>query len=252
MTHLSVFFEAFKAATFQQAATVQQRDTNMRPATLATAFLTSGLLLTANAQLVPFLFRGEPHNQLSNNRPVNKQQRPMEGAPGIQLPSGDSNKGSDDRPTGDVILSDVIGNQRQINIFAGFTRDIETVSKRLDTTSLNTTVLAPLNSAISDLPRKPWEDPREYAALGANAYDGKNGEDRAHRNMRRFTEAHVVPVSPWKEGEKVKNMNDENLWWEKKDGKTVVQPGNVEVDRIASRVANGEVWVLKGVLNYAS
>lgn len=29
-----------------------------------------------------------------------------------------------------------------------------------------------------------------------------------------------------------------------------VQPGNIEVSSIASRVSNGEVWVLKGALNY--
>ena len=172
-------------------------------------------------------------------------------APSIQLPSNDDDKPSD-RPSGDVILSDVIGSQRQINIFAGFTRDIGTVSKRLETTSLNTTVLAPLNTAISGLPRKPWEDPKEYAAFGAKAYDGQDGEDRAHRNLRRFTEAHVVPVSPWKEGEKVERMGGGNVWWEKKDGKAVVQPGDIEVDRVVSKVANGEVWILKGVLNYAS
>ena len=83
-------------------------------------------------------------------------------------------------------------------------------------------VLAPLNSAISDLPRKPWEDPREYVALGADAYDGKDGEDRDHRNLRRFTEAHVIPASPWKESEKVESLGGGKFWWEKKDGKSVV------------------------------
>lgn len=126
------------------------------------------------------------------------------------------------------------------------------MSTRLDTTGLNATVLAPVNSAISDLPRKPWEDPRDYSELGASAYEGQAGEDRASRNLRRFTEAHVVPTSPWKEGEKVKSMGGGEVWWENKDGKAVVQPGSVEVDRVVSRVANGEVWMLKGVLNYAS
>ena len=228
----------------------------MKPTTLATAILTSGLFLTSHAQLIPFFIKGNADNQLwSKQGPVQKQQKVMEGSPGIQLPGGndDNNKGSKDEPTGDVILSDVIGNQRQINIFAGFTRDIDSVSKRLDTSDSNTTVLAPLNGAITALPRKPWEDPREYAVMGTSAYDGKDGEDRAHRNLRRFTEAHVIPASPWKEGEKVEAMGGGSVWWEKNsDGKAVVQPGNVEIDSIASRVANGEVWVLKGVLNYAS
>ena len=43
------------------------------------------------------------------------------------------------------------------------------------------------------------------------------------------------------------------FWWEKnEDGKKVVQPGDVEVEVVANRVSNGEIWVLKGVLNYAS
>lgn len=29
-----------------------------------------------------------------------------------------------------------------------------------------------------------------------------------------------------------------------------IQPGNIEVSSIAEKVANGEVWVLKGVVNY--
>ena len=223
----------------------------MRPTSLATALLTSGLFITAQAQLIPFFTSDKPTQKVDT-----KHQRPMDGSssgPGIQLPPGNNaDKPSDSSPNGDVLISDVIGNSRQINIFASFTRDISSVSKRLDTTSLNTTVLAPLNSAISDLPRKPWEDPREYAALGANAYEGSDGEDRAHRNLRRFTEAHVVPQSPWKEGEKVESLGGGKIWWERREGKSVVQPGNVEVERVESRVANGEVWVLKGVVNYAS
>lgn len=216
----------------------------MRPSSI---ILTSSLALTTQAQLIPFFSKPSPSPAVApqNHRPQN----PMAN-PGIQLPP---TPGEDPPPpNGDVILSDVIGTQRQINIFAGFTRDISTISTRFDTSSQNTTVLAPLNSAITSLPRKPWEDPREYAALGANAYEGGDGEDRAHANLRRFTEAHVVPASPWKEGEKVKSVGGGTLWWERKDGKAVVQPGDIEVERIVSRVANGEVWVLKGVVNYAS
>lgn len=55
--------------------------------------------------------------------------------------------------------------------------------------------------------------------MGAEAYEGSEGEDRAHRNLRRFTEAHVVPVSPWKEGERVKTIAGNEVWWEEKGGK---------------------------------
>lgn len=105
-------------------------------------------------------------------------------APGIQLPPSSPNTGSDNsQRTGDITLSDVLGTQPQIQIFSGFVRDVSSVSKRLEDAAQNTTVLAPLNSAITSLDRKPWEDPKDYAALGANAYTGKDGEDRAHENL---------------------------------------------------------------------
>ena len=229
----------------------------MRPTFIATVLFTSALFLTSRAQLIPFLTKGEP--QVDDWNPFSKdlkpkQQNPMDvGGPGIQLPpsNNDDKPPLDGPPQGDVILSDVISTQRTINIFAGFTRDIETVSLRLDTSSLNTTVLAPLNTAITSLPRKPWEDPQDYAALGANAYAGEDGQDRARNNMKRFTEAHIIPASPWKQDEKVESMGGGKVWWESKDGKAVIMPGEVEVERIADQVANGEVWVLRGVLNYA-
>ncbi|KAI1772683.1 hypothetical protein F4818DRAFT_136468 [Hypoxylon cercidicola] len=154
---------------------------------------------------------------------------------------------------GGVLISDVMGRDRSINIFAGFTRDIASISSRLDDSSKNSTVLAPRNSAVENLPRKPWEDPRDYEALGANAYEGGDGQDRAHRNLRRFVEAHVVPASPWAEGEKIKTLldGDREIWWEMKDGVKVIQPDGIEVDSVAGRVGNGELWILKGVRNYA-
>ena len=100
--------------------------------------------------------------------------------------------------------------------------DIDPISKRLDNNSLDTTVLAPLNSAIQNLPRKPWEDPKEYKTLGAQAYDGSGGEDRAYQNLKKFVEAHVVPVSAWEEGKKVETVAGQTLWWEKKEGTTWV------------------------------
>jgi len=63
----------------------------------------------------------------------------------------------------------------------------------------------------------------------------------------------VVPTSPWKEGEKVKRLSGEGgeVWWESKGDKKMIQPGNIEVVQVADKVSNGEVWVIKGVLNYA-
>ncbi|KAK3501202.1 hypothetical protein B0T13DRAFT_245211 [Neurospora crassa] len=174
-----------------------------------------------------------------------------------------------------VMLSDVMGRDKSINLFAGFLRGIESPSQRLDDPARNTTVLAPLNSAIENLPRKPWEEPRDYSALGANAYEGEDGQGRAQRNLRRFVEAHLIPTSPWPAGEKIKPVGgDTEVWWEEKDGVKRIQPGDIEVLNVGSSVVNGEVvsplgsscpesvchgntdletgigqWILKGVRN---
>lgn len=162
-----------------------------------------------------------------------------------QQPPSDSNGPST------VMISDVIGKTRSINIFAGFTRQISSVSSLLDSSSQNSTILCPTNSALQALPRKPWEDPKDYNNIGSNAYAGDEGVDRAQRNLQRFVESHVVTEAPWGEGQKIKTMGGGEVWWEMKDGKKVVQPGGVEVDTVQEKVMNGEVWILKGVVNYA-
>ncbi|KAK3945440.1 hypothetical protein QBC46DRAFT_117750 [Diplogelasinospora grovesii] len=196
-------------------------------------------------------------------QPLNLNQQPLvmdpHGGPGPALPPSSGASPIDNPPSGSggggkgpVMLSDVMGRDRSINLFAGFVRDIESAARRLDDLSQNTTVLAPLNSQIEKLPRKPWEDPREYGALGPDAYEGEDGQERAQKNLRRFVEAHMVPVSPWEEGKKVNAIgDDQDIWWEDKEGKKLIQPGNIEVVSVASTVANGQVWILKGVRNYA-
>ncbi|KAI9845958.1 MAG: Transcriptional regulatory protein sin3 [Thelocarpon superellum] len=167
--------------------------------------------------------------------------------PNLALPPIDQDDPSA-HSSGPVIISDVIGIESAINIFAGFTRDIESVSRRLEDESQNTTVLAPRNSAITAQRKKPWEDSRDYAFVGPAAYGGSEGEDRAHANLRRFVEAHLIPSSPWKAGEKVQTMGGARIWWEDQNGKTVIQPAGIVVSAVANRVANGEIWMLEGVM----
>ncbi|KAI9806638.1 MAG: hypothetical protein M1825_006095 [Sarcosagium campestre] len=183
-----------------------------------------------------------------NSKSNSGAQKPIMNIPNIALPpSRQDNPSVAD--SGSIIISDVIAKDRAINIFAGFTRDIQSIAERLADKSQNTTVLAPLNSAVTSLPQKPWEDQRDYAVLGEAAYDGSDGEDRAHRNLRSFVEAHVIALSPWKEGEKVETLGGgRKIWWENEDGKKMLRPDNIEVSSIADRVSNGEVWILKEVL----
>jgi hypothetical protein len=186
-----------------------------------------------------------------------EQQAPiMNDVPGIQLPSdagrSDGNNDGND-PSGALTISDILPKTRSINIFASLTRDLSSVTSRLESQapSDNTTLLAPLNSAMTALPRKPWED-RPDDTSGVSA---ARNEDKAAENVQRFVEAHVVPVSPWKEGKagKIRTLGGGELWWEKRDGgtKSVVMPGEIEVDGVVGKVGNGEIWALKGVINYA-
>jgi len=144
-----------------------------------------------------------------------------------------------------VALTDILGTQRSLTTFSSLSRLHASTSDLLSDLSTNTTVLAPLNSAIEALPRKPWEDPKDYDSIGTNAYEGDEGRDRAQRNLRRFVEAHLVTMSPW-EGKAMTVSGGENgkgreVWWEEKDGKRVIMPDGVEVEKVASKVANGEL-----------
>lgn len=141
--------------------------------------------------------------------------------PGFSKPQ---TAGSETGPDADSpMISDVLPKTKGINIFAQLTRDFDPIASRLNDSSKNITVLAPRNSAVQALPRKPWEDPEDYAKFGdVNAYEGQDGQDRAKRNLERFVEAHLVPVSPWKEGEEVETLRGEKLKWTREGDKIFV------------------------------
>jgi hypothetical protein len=216
-------------------------------------FSLSPLLLLAlpaltDAQLL-FPFSSRPSGKASPSASDKHIHQPLSfGQLPIMPPSTDKDGDMTIQPS--VPLNDILGTLRSLTTFSSLTRMQTTTTSLLSDLSTNTTVLAPLNSAIESLPRKPWESPRDYDAHGASAYEGDDGQDRANANLRRFVEAHLVTKNPWEKGEKVKTIGGRDVWWEEKDGKKVVMPDGVEVDRVANQVANGEVWILKGVLNY--
>ncbi|KAF1830323.1 hypothetical protein BDW02DRAFT_104355 [Decorospora gaudefroyi] len=205
----------------------------MKPGSfVAYPFATISLILACSAESRPFDSILASFNILSEQSPLRDY---IMGTPSEQVSTG-------------VIISDVIGKTQNIAIFSGLTRDIDTVSSRLDNAAQNATVLAPDNSVMRNLKRKPWEDPEDYDTLGANAYQGSSGEDRARANLERFVQAHIVAESPWEEGKKVKTLSGNQIWWETKDGQKMIQPANVKVTSIAEKVSNGEIWVLAGTL----
>lgn len=138
--------------------------------------------------------------------------------PGILKPNEDLS-GQADGP----IISDVLPKTKGINIFSQLTRDFDPIASLLNDPSKNMTVLAPRNSAIQALPRKPWENPEDYSKFGeVDAYEGQEGQDRAKQNLQRFVKAHLIPASPWKEGEEVETLGGEKLKWAKEGDKILV------------------------------
>jgi hypothetical protein len=217
--------------------------------TLAAAFYPLSLVRnTPSSPALIDLNRETIYQQPMNPGPV-QGSSPANDVPNEALPgSSNSNNGAPSDTT--LSIADILPQTRKINIFASLTRDISSITSRLESTSSqdNTTVLAPLNSVMQSLPRKPWEDrPDDTSEIRA-----ERDEDKAAHNLQRFVESHVVPMSPWKEGKdgKVKTVGGGEIWWEERDGRKVIMPGEVEVDGVVGRVGNGEVWAIKGVVNY--
>ncbi|RDA91532.1 hypothetical protein CP533_4338 [Ophiocordyceps camponoti-saundersi (nom. inval.)] len=151
-------------------------------------------------------------------------------------------------------LADLLNSNRSLTTFSNLSRLQASTSSLLASESEAITVLAPLNSALDSLPHKPWEDAADYESLGSTAYEGEQGRQRADRNLARFVDAHLVPQSPWPENTRVHSRAGRELWWEfGSDGSSrFIMPDRVQVDSVAARAANGEIWLLKGALNLAS
>ena len=187
----------------------------MKPSFTAFSIL-AYLALGGSSQLLPFFSRlrqGDP----AEFRSAQQEQSPfMEQNPNLVLP-GTGTTPKDKAPSSSILISDVVGRSHDINVFASLTRDITSIAARLDSTSANSTILAPLNAEIYKLPRKPWEDPQDYEKLGTQAYEGQDGSDRANANLRRFVEAHVVPESPWRKEVEIETLAGRKIWWEERE-----------------------------------
>jgi hypothetical protein len=212
--------------------------------TLSTSFLIPSTFLPL-ADSLP-----EPLRSLLEQSPMDGNLGPIQ-PPAANKPSAPSAPADNSGDGSDLTISDILPKTRSINIFASLTRDISSIANRLSSTTPgtgNTTLLAPLNSVMQGLPRKPWEDNPNAAKAGAES--AARNEDTAAENLRRFVEHHAVPVSPWKEGEKVESLGGKEIWWERRGEKKVLRPDDVEVEGVAGKTGNGEVWVVKGVINY--
>lgn len=205
-----------------------------------TLFLANLLLRSSTCQLVVATLKNEASLTPDLASQPDVSQHPMVVPETVPEDGGHDKVGTPVQAA--VPLNEILGTHRSLTTFSSLTRLHSSTESLLADLGENTTVLAPLNSAIEALPRKPWEDPHDYETRGAKAYDGGDGQDRARENLRRFVEAHLVTRSPWNEGEKASTVGGGELWWRKNmEGKMVIEPDGVEVDKVASQVANGEV-----------
>ncbi|RPA81363.1 hypothetical protein BJ508DRAFT_414801 [Ascobolus immersus RN42] len=243
---------------------MRERNRNIFASFLVALLISLELTAVSSQLIVPAFVEARPqlYRPLGGRRPrkvdlgqvnsLSHQHDPVENQQPIILDTMTSHPNE-----GPVLLSDVLPIDRAINIFSGFTRSVDSAHKRLEDPQQNTTVLAPANSAITKLPRKPWESPDDEedaggAHLVAKLYEGLSGEDRAARNLRRFVEAHLVAQSPWEKGEqnKAKTLEGKEVWWDEVDGQKRIYPDNILVKTKEDEVSNGQVWVLEGVINY--
>ncbi|KAF3905583.1 hypothetical protein AA313_de0208277 [Arthrobotrys entomopaga] len=202
--------------------------------TALVAFLLAGFYLSLVTAILPVIgwgSREQPQNPFAEIHMETSKKVPP---------------GSKDAP----IVSDALSVQRDVSIFSDIVRGSSAVVQRLEDFSLNTTVLAPLNSAMKALPRKPWEDPDPENNF-QGAFAGLDGEKRAAANLERFVKAHMIPVSPFKENEKVQTLEGYTIWWSTENGVVKIFPGGIEVKEVKNSVPNGQIWTLTGVINYA-
>ncbi|KAF3920872.1 hypothetical protein ABW21_db0205027 [Orbilia brochopaga] len=207
------------------------------PASLLLAFFLSLSFTTAILPVVGF---GEGNEQDPFDSPELRMQHPQK----------DTNLPTYQAADETAMVSDKLSVKRDVSIFADIVRGVSSVIERLEDKNLNTTVLAPLNSAMAQLPRKPWEDPDPDNNV-QGAFSGLSGEKRAAANLERFAKAHMIPVSPFNENEKVQTLEGETIWWAMEDGVAKIFPGGIEVKEIMVSVPNGQVWTLTKVVNYS-
>lgn len=151
-------------------------------------------------------------------------------------------------PSGPPLLSDIIGINKRCTIMSDYALGLAQVATRLQDSSLLTLVLAPLNSAITSMPVKPWKD------TGASGREPEispmKSEDNAAANIAKFVKAHVVTMEDKSvvHGMSIRNMLGQTLHVEERGGRRYIQPGNHGVVS-EKEVANGFIWVIDGVID---
>ncbi|KAK9385225.1 hypothetical protein V1515DRAFT_574849 [Lipomyces mesembrius] len=149
-----------------------------------------------------------------------------------------------------LLMTDALGIDRGISIFASLVRQVEGLMWRLQDRSKDTLVLAPTNEAMQGLKRKPWEDEET-----TEHNDPIDEERRAMENIARFVLSHVVNDYGFDApGEKKKcGAGVSDLWYESTGDHMVVhaekKSGGVKANVVKTEsTGNGQVWTVDDVL----
>ncbi|GAA5831710.1 hypothetical protein JCM3766R1_004987 [Sporobolomyces carnicolor] len=152
-------------------------------------------------------------------------------------------------------LTDLLTRSRNSRLFYDYVRDSRLVSTRLGDVSEASTVLAPIDSAIVSLARKPHQGPP--GPITAYSLGSREDEHARATYLERWTKRHVVPelVELNKPGPYV-TLGGATVTLVKSEGdngRTTyrVMPGDVEVLEIET-ASNGIILYLKETLNLDS
>ncbi|KAK9447936.1 uncharacterized protein V1518DRAFT_438500 [Limtongia smithiae] len=153
-----------------------------------------------------------------------------------------------------LLMTDALGVNREISIFAGLVRQVETLMYRLQDPTKNTLVLAPTNVAMQAFPRKPWED-APGTVDDVHSHSPMDDERRAMKNIETFVLSQVVFDYSFAgpEHRKTSAAGSAELWYEA--GETNIVHSSGPVGELSAKVlavegtGNGQVWTVDRVLN---
>lgn len=149
---------------------------------------------------------------------------------------------------GGPTIADVIPIDRSLTIYSDLVRTSADIQGAFGDAKKRFVVLAPQNSAIVALGRKPWDDRPDDT--DSRRFQGQGGEDRAQENIMRFVQAHILTAERFDEGDRATNLLGEKLYWKRDaDGKKRIYPGGIAVVSERNTAVNGDIWVLDGVIN---
>ncbi|GAA5996132.1 hypothetical protein JCM5350_000498 [Sporobolomyces pararoseus] len=172
--------------------------------------------------------------------------------PQVQLPF--EMKSSSPSPL--LSLTDLLTRSKNSRIFYDYLRDSSSVSTRLANPLESTTILAPVNSAIIALERRPHQGPPEPAGGYVQGYAGSRQDEQERADyLEKWIKRHLIAgkVDLEEESKEYESLlGGDKVSFARKDQEGQagykVMPGDVQVVEI-EQASNGVIFYLQGTLN---